>query len=54
MLRFLSKIFGKTPARSEMLQRVVPRSELQRKLGYEFRQDEFLTGIDTSIAPAQQ
>jgi ribonuclease-3 len=43
MLRFLSKIFGKTPARREDVTARRAQSELQRKLGYEFRQDAFLT-----------
>jgi ribonuclease-3 len=42
MLRFLSKIFGKTPAPSEIAISVHTRAQLQKKLGYEFRQEDLL------------
>lgn len=42
MLRFLSKIFGKTPAQNEIAISAHIRAQLQKKLGYEFRSDDLL------------
>lgn len=42
MLRFLSKLFGKTPARGEIAISVRNGTQLQQKLGYEFRQESLL------------
>jgi ribonuclease III len=42
MLRFLSRIFGKTPAKSESALSAHSRSRLQQKLGYSFRQEDLL------------